>query len=36
MTYTTQQFTIDELASRGLNDKGDWVGFERAKQIHHV
>ena len=26
----------EELASRGLDDKGDWVGFERAKQIHNV
>ncbi len=26
----------EELASRGLDDKGVWVGFERAKQIHNV
>ncbi|WP_075795209.1 hypothetical protein [Massilia putida] len=26
----------EELASRGLDDKGNWVGFDRAKQIHNV
>jgi hypothetical protein len=26
----------EELASRGLDDKGIWVGFDRAKQIHSV
>ena len=26
----------EELAARGLDDKGVWVGFERAKQIHKV
>ena len=24
----------EELAARGLDDKGVWVGFDRAKQIH--
>ena len=24
------------LASRGLNENGEWVGFERAAQIHGV
>ena len=65
MTYTNQQFTVDEvgfiqiamtkvlaavargeldlnqlareeLASRGLDDKGVWVGFGRAKEFHNV
>ncbi len=65
MTYTTQQFTVDELgfiqtalakvlaaaargeidlnrlareelAARGLDMQGVWVGFDRAKQIHNV
>ena len=65
MTFTTQQFTIDELgfiqtalakvlaaaargeidlnrlareelAARGLDDQGVWVGFDRAKQIHNA
>ena len=26
----------EELASRGLDTKAVWVGFERAKQIHNV
>ena len=26
----------EELAARGLDDKGIWVGFDRAKQIHRV
>lgn len=26
----------EELASRGLNDQGNWVGFDRARQIHKV
>lgn len=26
----------EELASRGLDDQGVWVGFDRAKQIHNV
>jgi hypothetical protein len=26
----------EELAARGLDDKGVWVGFDRAKQIHSV
>ncbi len=26
----------EELASRGLDDQGHWVGFNRAKQIHKV
>ena len=26
----------EELASRGLDDQGVWVGFPRAKQIHNV
>ena len=26
----------EELASRGLDDHGVWVGFPRAKQIHNV
>jgi hypothetical protein len=65
MTYTTQEFSVDEigfiqialakvlaaaargeidlnqlareeLAARGLNDKGVWVGFDRAKEIHRI
>ena len=26
----------EELAARGLDDHGVWVGFDRAKQIHNV
>ena len=26
----------EELAARGHDDRGNWVGFERAKQIHKV
>ena len=26
----------EELAARGLDDQGVWVGFDRAKQIHNV
>jgi hypothetical protein len=26
----------EELAARGLDDKGEWVGFDLAKQIHSV
>lgn len=31
-----QYLVKKELANRGLNDKGLWVGFEKAKQIHGV
>ncbi len=65
MTYTTQQFTVDELgfiqtalakvlaaaargeidlnrlareelAARGLDMQGVWVGFDRAKEFQNV
>lgn len=26
----------EELASRGLDTQGEWVGFDRACQIHQV
>jgi len=26
----------EELASRGLNDQGDWIGFDAAKKHHNV
>lgn len=26
----------EELASRGLDDNGVWVGFDRAQKIHNV
>ena len=26
----------EELASRGLDTHGEWVGFDRARQIHMV
>ena len=26
----------EELASRGLDTQGEWVGFDRALQIHQV
>ena len=26
----------EELAARGLDDKGVWVGFDRAKKLHNV
>jgi hypothetical protein len=29
------QLAREELASRGLDDMGVWVGFERARQLHH-
>ncbi len=28
------QLAREELASRGLDDKGVWVGFDRAAKIH--
>jgi len=65
MTYTTKQFTIDELgfiqialtnvlaavsrgeldlnqlareelANRGLDKSGAWVGFDKARVIHNL
>ena len=65
MSYTTHEFTVDELgfiqialtkvlaaaargdidlnrlareelASRGLDKDGQWVGFDRAAKIHNV
>ena len=30
------QLARKELASRGLDDQGVWVGFPLAKQIHNV
>ncbi len=30
------RLACEELAARGLDDKGVWVGFDRAKQIHKV
>jgi len=26
----------EELAARGLDDKGVWVGFDRAKILHNI
>jgi hypothetical protein len=26
----------EEMASRGLDRDGNWVGFDRARQIHQV
>ena len=26
----------EELASRGLDANGTWVGFDRAREIHHL
>jgi hypothetical protein len=26
----------EELASRGLDTQGEWVGFDRTRQIHQV
>ncbi|PIT80162.1 hypothetical protein B9Z40_16190 [Limnohabitans sp. 15K] len=26
----------EELASRGLNDQGNWIGFDAAKKHHNV
>ena len=26
----------EELASRGLNDQGNWIGFDAAKKHHSV
>ena len=25
----------DELASRGLDQSGEWVGFDQARAMHH-
>ena len=48
MTYTTQftvdevgfiQIALTKVlaaASRGLDTQGEWVGFDRARQIHQV
>ena len=30
------QLAREEMASRGLDLKGDWVGLDRARQIHQV
>ena len=30
------QLAREELAARGLDAKGVWIGFDRAKQIHNV
>ena len=30
------RLACEELASCGLDNKGVWVGFDRAKQIHQV
>ena len=26
----------EELAARGLNDRGNWIGFDAAKKHHNV
>lgn len=26
----------EELASRGLDQHGAWIGFDQAREIHHV
>jgi hypothetical protein len=26
----------EELAARGLDKQGDWVGFKRAAEIHNI
>ena len=26
----------EELAARGLNDQGNWIGFDAAKKHHNV
>ncbi|HOJ19591.1 MAG TPA: hypothetical protein PLT92_13600 [Ignavibacteriaceae bacterium] len=31
-----QYLVKKELANRGLNAEGLWIGFEKAKQIHGV
>jgi hypothetical protein len=30
------QLARNELASRGLDNSGAWVGFDRARQIHQI
>ena len=30
------RLALEELAARGLDDNGIWVGFDRAKKIHSV
>ena len=26
----------EELAARGLDNQGVWIGFDRAKQLHNI
>ena len=30
------QLAKEELAGRGLNDQGNWIGFDAAKKHHNV
>jgi len=34
--FDIMEYVKKELASRGLNDKGAWVGFAEAKRIHGI
>ena len=34
--FDLNRLAREELASRGLDANGVWVGFDRAKQIHIV
>lgn len=34
--FDLKQIIRRELANRGQDDKGDWVGFEKAKEIHNL
>ena len=34
--FDLNRLAKEELAARGLDDKGVWIGFDRAKQFHNV
>ena len=34
--FDLKQLVRQELAKRGQNEKGDWVGFDKAAQIHKI
>ena len=34
--FDLNQLAREELASRGLDNQGVWVGFDRAKTLHNV
>ena len=34
--FDLKQLVRRELANRGLNSEGNWVGFDKAAQIHKI